>query len=114
MMLALDTGASFVLTSFKSEFVDNLQCDIPIKYISKVNKVIGIGTTIQNINNSKRDDVYLLCLMYHLPKAEISLFSPQTYYEMHGENRRIYSEIVEMNLSGHEVVIILEKKDQIY
>ena len=47
--LKLDTGASFVLTSFKSELVDNLQCDIPIKYISKVNKVIGIGTTIHKL-----------------------------------------------------------------
>ena len=46
MMLECDTGASFVLTPFKSDFFDGLECDIPIKDITKFNKVIGIGTTI--------------------------------------------------------------------
>ena len=49
IMLAWDTGAQFVLTPFKSDFVDYVECDIPIKDVTKVNKVIGIGTTIHKL-----------------------------------------------------------------
>ena len=41
MMMEWDTGASFVLTPLKAEFVDNMECETSIKDVTKVNKVIG-------------------------------------------------------------------------
>ena len=71
MMLVWDTGASFVLTPFKSDFVDYVECETPIKDVTKFNKSIGIETKIHKFKNSKGDDVYLP----HIPMSDISLFS---------------------------------------
>ena len=46
MILIWDTGASFGLTPFRSDFIDYVKCDIPIRDVTKVNRVIGIGTTL--------------------------------------------------------------------
>ena len=66
MMLTLDTDASFVLTLFKANFVDYVECGIPIKNVTKFNNVIGIRTTTHKISNGKVDYVYLLrlCTIY--------------------------------------------------
>ena len=42
MALEWDTGDSFGLTPFKVEFVDEMECDIPVKDVTMVNKVIGV------------------------------------------------------------------------
>ena len=57
MMLVWDTSDSFVLTPFKSDFVGYVECDIYVKDVTKFNKVIGIGTTIQKLKDSKGHDV---------------------------------------------------------
>ena len=44
--LVWDTGASFCLTPFRGDFIDYVECRIPVKDISKTNMVIGIGTTL--------------------------------------------------------------------
>ena len=36
MMLEWNTGASFGLTEFKDNFVDYVECDIPVKDVNKV------------------------------------------------------------------------------
>ena len=41
-MLIWDTGASFGLTPFRSD-IDYVKCEIPVRDVTKVNKVIGIG-----------------------------------------------------------------------
>ncbi len=46
LMLIWDTGASFGLTPFQSNFIDYVACTIPVQDASKVNNVIGIGTTL--------------------------------------------------------------------
>ena len=45
MMLVWDMGASYGLTPFRSDFIEYLECDIPVKDVTKVNRVIGIGIT---------------------------------------------------------------------
>ena len=45
MMLSWDNFASFVLTPFKANFFYCVECDILVKYVNKINKVIVIGTT---------------------------------------------------------------------
>ena len=51
-MLVWDTGASYGLTLFKSDFIDYVKCDIPVKYVNKVNRVIGIGKTLHKFIES--------------------------------------------------------------
>ena len=46
LMLAWDTDASFGLTPFRSDFIDYMKCNIPVKDVNKVNRIIGVGTTI--------------------------------------------------------------------
>jgi hypothetical protein len=64
-MLIWDTGASFGLTHFWREFIDYVKCKIPIRDVTKVNKVFGIGTTLCKFTAVKGLPVYLLCIFYH-------------------------------------------------
>ncbi len=48
-ILIWDTGTSFGLTPFQSDFINYAECDIPVWDVTKVNKVIGIGTTIHKL-----------------------------------------------------------------
>ena len=43
------TGVEFGLTLFRIDFIDYFKADITVKYITKVNQVIGIGTTIHKL-----------------------------------------------------------------
>ena len=76
--LVWDTGASFGLTPFRNDFIDYIECSIPVNDIARTNIVVGIGTTLHKFNMNG-EAVYLPCLSYHLPSAEVRLFSPQTY-----------------------------------
>ena len=52
LMLIWDTVAPYGLTPFRSDFIDYLKCDIPIKDATKINRIIGIGTNLQKLINS--------------------------------------------------------------
>ena len=103
-------GDSFILTSFKIDFVDYMECDIPVKDVTKFNKVIGVGKITNKFKNSKVDDVYLPCVSYHIPMADIILFSPHTYHKTSGGYRSVYSNIIDMYLSRHKLVIPIDIK----
>ncbi len=45
-LLIWDTGATHGLTPFLKDFIHYHPCDIPVKDISKVNRVIGVGTVM--------------------------------------------------------------------
>ena len=45
-MLIWNTVESFDLTPFRSDFIDYIKAYTPVKYVTKVNLVIGIGTKI--------------------------------------------------------------------
>ena len=77
-------GVSFVITLFKSDFVDYVKCNIPVKDVTKVNTVIGIGTTMHKFFGANVIDVLLPCIYYHLTTTYVKLLSPQTYPQLHG------------------------------
>jgi hypothetical protein len=83
LILIWDTGVLFGLTPFCSDFIDYVECDIPVWDVTKVNKVIGIGTTIHKFTDTNENPVFLPCVSYHLPQTDVCLFSPQTYHQMH-------------------------------
>jgi hypothetical protein len=84
-------GALFRLTPFCSDFIDYVECDTSVWDVTKVNKVIGIGTTIHKFTNTNGKSVFLRCVSYHLPQTDVCLFSPQTYHQMHGGYSEVYN-----------------------
>ena len=60
--LIWDTGSSFGMTTFRSDFIDYVEADIPVKDVTKVNGVIAVGTTINNILYLNVHDCYLPCV----------------------------------------------------
>jgi hypothetical protein len=65
-MLIWDTGASFGLTPFWSDFIDYVKCKIPAWDVAKVNKVIGIRKTLHKFTDVKRNQYIFLafCITY--------------------------------------------------
>ncbi len=84
LILIWDTGASFWLTPFHSDFIDYVECDVPVKDVTKVDKVIGIGTTVHKFTDTNGNTVFLPCVSYHLPQTDVRLVSLQTYHQMQG------------------------------
>ena len=105
LILIWDTGASLGLTPFCSDFINYVEADIAVKDVTKVNWVIGIGTTLHKFWNDKGKDVFLPCVSYHLPITDIRLFSPQTYHQMHGGYSTVTGGSVEMILKNNKIVI---------
>jgi len=51
LILIWDTGASYGLTPFRSDFIDYVKCEIPVRDVTKVNTVVGIGTTLHKFTD---------------------------------------------------------------
>ncbi len=96
LMLIWDMGASFSLTPFQSDFIDYVARTLPVWDVTKVNKVMGIGTTLHKFTDTRGFLVYLPCVSYHLPQTDIRLFSPQTYHQMHGGYSKVYNNCIKM------------------
>ena len=72
------------MTPFCSNFINYVECNIVVCDVTKVNKVIGIGTTVHKFVDGLGNDVYLPCVSYHLPLTDVWLFSPQVYHQIYG------------------------------
>ena len=86
-----------------------MECDIPVRDITKVNKVIGIGTTIHNFTNTDGKPVFLPCIPYYLPQTDICLFSPQIYHQMHGGYSKVYAQNIQMKLRTSTIIIMIKQ-----
>jgi hypothetical protein len=98
LILIWDTGASAGLTPFHSNLIDYVECEIDVRDITKVNKVVGIGTTLHRFVDTNGNDVYLPCVSYHLPLTDVRLFSPQIYHQLHGGHSVVNGDEVEMKI----------------
>ncbi len=105
LILIWVTGASYGLTPFRSDFIDYAKCEIPVRDVTKVNTVIGIGTTLHKFTDINGNPVYLPCVSYHLPKTDVRLFSPQTYHQMHGGYSEVHSDCIHMLLKTSTIKI---------
>jgi len=110
-VLIWDTGASYGLTPFRSDFIDYVKCDIPVKDVTKVNRVIGIGTTIHKFVDENGKPVFVPCVSYHLPTTDVRLFSPQTYHQLHGGRSIVEGFNVTMQLRRRNIVIPINRKE---
>jgi hypothetical protein len=92
--IVLDTGASFSLTPFESDFVHG---PTPSKAtemtgITNAVKIEGIGTVEWPIV-----DIYGRCRTittqpYYVPQADIRLFSPQVYFQDEGKGKCVVTD----------------------
>ncbi len=99
-VLIQDAGASFRLTPFHSDFVDYIECQLPVKNISKTNMVIGIGTTLQKFMVND-EPIWLPCLSYHLTSVKFCLFSPETYHTLYGDHSVVMGDNIYMFVGNH-------------
>jgi hypothetical protein len=60
--LIWDTGASAGLMPYRSDFIDYVECEIDVCDITKVNKVVGIGTMLHKFVDNNGNHVYLPCV----------------------------------------------------
>jgi hypothetical protein len=81
---------------FWSDFIDYVKCEIDVRDITKVNKVVGIGTTLHKFVDNNGNHVYFPCVSYHLPSTDVQLFSPQIYHQLHGGHSVVNSDEVVM------------------
>ena len=58
-MLIWDTGESFLLKQFKSNFIDYMKFNITVKDVTKVNTIIGIRKTIHKFVDTNGKYVFL-------------------------------------------------------
>ena len=101
-------GALFGLTPFQSYFIDYLKCDIPVENVTdliKVNRVVGIRTTLCKLIETIGRDIFLPCIYYHLTQKDVNLFSPQTYHKIHVGNSVVHWNQVIMHFPFHRVHI---------
>ena len=73
-----------------------LECEIDVRDVTKVNKVIGIGTTLHKFMDNGGNNVYLPCVSYHLPTTDVRLLSPQAYHQLHGGHSVVTGDAVTM------------------
>ena len=66
-----DTGASYGLTLFASDFIDYEEVNIQVQYIAHTNVAVGIGTAMWKLTAFNCYAIYLRIFCYHLPTAEI-------------------------------------------
>ena len=99
------TGASFGLTPFRSNFIDYVEADIPMKDLTKINRVIEIGTTLHKFQNYQGKDIFLTCVSYHLLNTDVLLLYPQKYHQMHGGHSWPIGNYVEMYFKVNRIVI---------
>jgi hypothetical protein len=84
------------LTPFQCDFIDYVKSEIDARDITKVNKVVGIGTTLHKFMDNNGNHVYLPCVSYHLPTTDVRLFSPQIYHQLHGGHSMVNGDEVVM------------------
>ena len=107
LVLIWDTGESFGLTPFRNDLIDYAEADIPVKDVTNINRVIGIGTTIHKFQNNQGKDVFLTFFSYHLPTTDVSLFYPQTYHQINGRHSRLIGDSVEIYCKGNIIVMTI-------
>ncbi len=83
--------------------------DIPVRDVTKVNRVVGIGNTIHKFMDTNGNPVFLPCVSYHLPQTDVRLFSPQTYHQMHGGYSEVYGQSIQMKLRTSSILIDINR-----
>ena len=107
--LVWDIGSLFGLTPFKGNFIDYIECQIPVKDISHTNMVIDMNTILHKFEVNGKP-IWMPCLSYHLPSADICLFSPHTYHTLYNGHSIVLAHHVEMFVGEHCILISIDQE----
>jgi len=77
-----------------------------VKDIAWAYSVLGIGTTMWKLPTTKGHPVFIPAVAYHMPDHDICLFSPQSYFNLHGRDATVTARSVVMRLPDNHVVNI--------
>ena len=105
MMLVWDKGTSNGLTTFRSDFIYYVKCDITVKNMTKVNGFIGIVTTLHKLIGRNGQDILFPFISYQLTHTYVRIFSPQIYHQMHGGHSVVQGNQVTMYLPFNRIHI---------
>ena len=105
MMLVWNTGDSYGLTPFRSDFIDDVKCYITVKYVTKLNRVIGIGTNLHKFIKITGQDIFLTVISYHGTQKYVRFFYPHTYYKMNCSHSTVKGNRLTMHLRFHRIHI---------
>ena len=94
-----------MLKPFSNDFIDYVECNILVKDLTKVNRFIGIRTTLHKFIEINGKYIFLPCISYHLIQTDVHLFSPQTYHKMHGGHSEVNRNQVTTNFPFHSIHI---------
>ena len=78
--------------------------------MTKINRVIRIGTTLHKFKIYQGKYIFLPLVLYHLPQTDVQIFSPQTYHQMNGVHSLPNGDAVEMHCKGNRVVIPIQRE----
>ena len=109
-MFIWDSGESFGVTQFRSDFIDYVKANIPVKDVTTVNRFIGIVTKINKFVDVNGNTCYLPRVSYHLTSTDVRIFSPQNYHQIHGGYFTIHGNHVMMHLKYHNISIPIDIK----
>ena len=73
--------------------------------MTKLNRVVLIGTTLHNFIERNGLDILLPCISYHLTQTDVRFCSPQTYNQIHGSYSVVHGNQVTMHLPFHRMHI---------
>ncbi len=80
-----DTGASLSITSFASNFINDIS-PLPghsLHGVSSETAIAGIGSIHWPFSDPKGNTTVVETIAYHVPSADIRLSSPQVYFEQY-------------------------------
>jgi hypothetical protein len=96
------------MTPFRQDFIDYTECRIPVNDIARTNTVIGIGTTLHKFKVNG-EDIFMACLSYHLPSADVRFFSPQTFHTLYGGHSTVNGDKVEMFIDSLRIGVGIDR-----
>ena len=77
-----------------------------MKDIARANAVLGNGTIMWKLPTTKGNPDFIPAVVYHMPDCDIHLFSPQSYFNLHGGDATVTARSVVMGLPDNHVVNI--------
>ncbi len=102
--LIMDSSASGGLSPFWADFVDYQPSNIKLETAAHTNTVIGVGTLMWKFHTISGKTVFVPQVGYHMPKASVRLFSPQSYFRQFGGHGEIFGDNFLMHLADGQTI----------
>ena len=82
--LIVDTGASTSVTPNREDFQHYEECKVKIHGLAHESTVLGRGIVRWRLRDALGADITIDTWAYHVPNADVRLFSPQAYFQKEG------------------------------